>query len=166
MGIIRVDPRPTVGAPRAEFVEGDGTALVELSSVETDLDWVLNKVTVASASPDVDPPVTGVATDDDPSSPLWVGHGHLYTRRIENAIITTQQAAETMARNILADRAPVATVQAAVVPHPHLDPGDTVSIGRARAGATGAYSLVSWSLTLGPDGDMQITATSRKEMPR
>lgn len=165
MGVIRVDPRPVPGPPQALFVEGPGTSLVELSSVATDKDWVVNKVTVASASPEVDPPVTGVAVDDDPASPLGRAYldGHLYSRRVENAIVTTRAQAETMARNILADRAPVTTASAVVHPAPHLDPGMTVSLGRARAGLGGSFTLTSWSLDIAADDLMSITATTRRE---
>lgn len=164
MGVVRVDPRPTPSTPRATFVEGAGTSLLELPTVEVDLDHLVNRVTVASASPDVDPPVSATVSDDDPSSPLWVGLGHLYSKRVENAIITTEAAARTMAANILADRAPVVTVQAMIHPHPHLDPYDTVAIGRARAGVAGDHSLVAWTLGLAPGDEMNITATTRKEL--
>lgn len=164
MGVIRVEPRPGTGPADAHFVEGKNSALLGLPRVETDLSELVNHVTVTSADPDVDPPITGVAFDDDPTSWLYVPEAGLYTHHVSNPLVTTQAQAENWARNILDDRAPVATLDALVEPHPHLDGGDTVNIARARAGVAGDYTLTKWTLGLHPTDKMQITATTRKDL--
>lgn len=161
MGTIRVEPRPTPGQAVADFSEGEHSALVSLPKVEVPAE-MYNVVTVVSADPDVDPPVTGRWSEDDASSPLWVGHGYLYTHRVENGIIRTEQQANAMARNIGVDHSPTITVDATVLPHPHLDPGDTITINRAGVGVTGDYQVTAWTLGLAPGQVQTITATTRR----
>ncbi|UNX54075.1 DUF5047 domain-containing protein [Georgenia sp. TF02-10] len=163
MGVVTVEPIPTGAVPVAVFTEGAGATFSDVR-VGLDLDDLANKVTVVSTSPDVEPPLTAVATDDDPSSPLWIGHGHTYHKRVESGEITTQAQADDLARATLADlQQPVEQVTVTHLPRPDLDPGDTIVLERARAGVAGPRRVVSWSLDLPADGSgMQTTTTTRR----
>ena len=162
MGTVRLEPRPQVGPAVAEFTEGEGAALLEVPSVVTDLDDLVNVVHVGSASPDVDPAVWGRWEDDDPASPLWTGRGHKSVYVTTNAIITTAEQATAMARNIGRDRAVTSDVQALVLPHPHLNPGDTVLLNRARANVAGPHTIVGWQMDITPGGQMVLDTTARR----
>jgi len=163
VGVLRLEPNPGVGPPVADFSEGPKTRLMGLPQVQTPVEY-LNSVTVASADPDVQPPVTGTWRNEDTSIPLGraLSMGRLYHKRIENSIVTTKAQAETFARNYGTNRSSTIQVQLAHLPHPHLNGGDTITINRAQAGVVGDHTVTAWELGTRP-GSLQVsTAETRK----
>src|SRR5690625_3339604 len=131
MGVLTLEPAPEpLSAPRLTFAEGPGARMTQISA-EVDLDRIANAITLASSGRMEDesgnemPPIVAYVEDDDPTSPLWVGHEHIYHRRFESDQIQSQDQANRMAARLLDDyRAIVDTVAVTHFARPELDPGD------------------------------------------
>src|SRR5699024_1705193 len=169
MGAVRLTTRtnPT-SAPVAEWIEGHGCVMLDVSAT-VPFDQVRNRVVVEStATKDADgndiEPVTATAAIDDPTHPLWVGHGHYYDERIETDAVTTQAQANDLAASTLAEKsALVEETEVVIAPHPHLEAGDVTQVSTARAGVSGARQVAAWSLTLGDTGGQRGTLNGRRD---
>lgn len=162
-GRMRVEERPTTTAVRWLFVEGAADCLMVDVTADIDLDEIENVVAVQSDSEDVDPPVVGWWEDDDPTSPLYAGDGHvLFNGPRSNPAVTTLAQAEQVAAQIGATmRAVTQTLVIQTVPVPHLDPWDLVGVTRARVGVEGTSQVTSWTIDLDPTALMAITTSGR-----
>lgn len=169
MGAVRLTKTPDPSAaPVAEFIEGPGCVMTG-ATARVPLDQVRNRVTISStATQDADgeelDPVVSVASIDDATHPLWVGHGYYYDERIETDAVTTQAQADEMAAAELAKRSALAEESEIVIaPFPHLDGGDVVQVSAHRTGLTGARQVSAWSMTLGDLGGMRVTLNGRRD---
>lgn len=169
MGAVRLTKTPDPSAaPVAEFIEGPGCVMTG-ATARVPLDQVRNRITISStATQDADgeelDPVVSVASIDDATHPLWVGHGYYYDERIETDAVTTQAQADEMAAAELAKRSALAEESEIVIaPFPHLDGGDVVQVSAHRTGLTGARQVSAWSMTLGDLGGMRVTLNGRRD---
>ena len=166
MGEFTVDPvqyrsSAAVRARIVEGVSGDGvTQLLSVDTTVTDMDQVVNACTVTSASPDVDPPVSGRFEITDPASPLRVDVRR-YSRSVSNAIVTTAAQAATMARNYVERNSAQVEMTITHTPRPDLNPGDVVEVTLAEAGVWGRWTVLGWSLD-SPTGPQSTTVATER----
>ena len=159
MGVIVARERPTTGRTVADFTEGDGCTVTDISAQTPALD-LKNIVTVVTTSRDVDPPLLGRAEDTDPTSPLFVGRGVKRTLRVQSDTATTQAQVDQLAGQRLADSRSLTTlIELSHRPRPDLDVWDVVTVQRARIGVAGAAQIRAWTLDLAP-GSLQKTTLS------
>lgn len=148
-GVVVVTPHAPVDAPSVGFMEGPDCVVIDVN-VSGETSERINQVTVVSSSPDVDPPVIGVAQVTDPSHPLNVGRGYLLSERVESDAVTTQAQAQALAQKTLQDRlSRRSIVKITHRARPDLDPGGAVFVQRARAGVAGQHTVRAWSLDMG-----------------
>ena len=169
MGDVRLTDAPSPQAtPTAQFIEGPGCVMSGVSAT-IPLDQIANQVIVTStATQDADgndiEPVTATATVDDATHPLWVGHGHTWTARVDTDQVTTKAQAQKLANTELAKRSALTEENELIIPpHPHLDGGDVVQVSTDRAGVSGARQVAAWSLTLGDLGGQRVTVNGRRD---
>ena len=165
MGTIVAGPRPEPTDVAALWNEGPDCAVVSLRRGIAS-GSLPNRVVVTSTSPDVAPPIVGIAEDDDPGSPTWIGRWGPYSRNITSDVIATQAGADALARMQLGRlRAPQETVTVRVPARPDLEYRELISLGSERAGVGGTYRVSGWKLSLAADGVapplMEVTMMQR-----
>lgn len=169
-GGIELGAAPSPSAPAvARFVEGvDCLALS--ASVSVPVGSIANRIRL-ECNPRTDPdgeeaiePFVVTVTDDDETSPLWVGHGYFYDRSVSTDTVTTVEAARAMGEGLLrASQALSETGELVVFPHPHLEVGDVLDVDIASVSMTGARQVRGWSLALGSLGGQRVTTTGRRQ---
>lgn len=148
MGVIVVAPTPEPQSTRFEWQEGPTCPIVHMHRQLT-TSAIRNRVVVTSTSPDVDPPVTGVDQDNDPSSPTWVGRPGFGVRetRIKSDKVTSVEAAQNMAR---ATRMRWARAYEALDvdarQRPDLEFRDLMAASSSRSGVAGLWRVRGWTL--------------------
>ena len=166
-GVVQLRPKPSWSArPVASFQAGPGCAALSASST-VPMGSLVNRVTVTtgarrSTNGDELEPLVAVATDDDPTSPLWVGRGYYYDSHVTADEAATQADVQAMADGLLrAGAARVDTGEIVIFPHPHLEPGDVIQVGIPRAGMVGQRQVTGWALALGDLGGQRVELTGR-----
>lgn len=106
-------------------------------------------------------PVRGVAYDLDPTSPTrWGGPFGRRPRFYSSPLITTQAQATATAASILERTRKLSRRwRLTTVPHPHLEPGDTLAV-TGRDGSTVAHLIDAITVPLAADGRQSITTRS------
>lgn len=98
-------------------------------------DQVKNVVKVVGTSSQNVSGVEGVAFDDDPTSPTYIGTIGPKVKKVESPIVRSDEQANQMAAAILGRLlGPGREVDVDVIPNPALDPFDTVLVRRERLG--------------------------------
>ena len=169
-GIIELGERPSPTAPAvASFVEGEGCmAISAAASVPTGS--IANRMRV-DANPRRDPddtediePFSVTVTDDDPTSPLWIGHGYIYDASVSTDAVTTVAQARAMAEGLLrARQALTESGELVIFPAPHLEVGDVVDVSIPSVAMVGARQVRGWSLALGDLGGQRLTVSGRRQ---
>jgi len=165
-GVIVFGPTPAPEKLSADWSEGDECAVEDLERAITTHNMV-NAVRVVSSNPEVDPPVTGYASDDDPSSPTFVG-GPWNTRGItvQSDVVASEEAATALARSTLSGRRrPTESLRVRVPPRPDLGYRDLVALHRPAAGVGGLFRVGGWSVAITPPGEPPSKMTV-KMLPR
>ena len=84
----------------ADFIEGENCTVVDLSK-EVDTDKLANVVVGTTTSSSVDPPLTSIIRNEDPTSLLSVTRGFLLVKGSESDTITTQAELDRLVRQRL-----------------------------------------------------------------
>lgn len=165
-GIFRVEPLPDLlEAPVAwEVAAGEGGALISVNR-----GWsragIYNVVVATGENSEAGtPPVTGIAEDDDPTSPTYVGgpFGRV-PRFYSSPTLTTMNAAQGAANKLLADgRKPAFTADISSLPNPLLEPGDVIRAIHGDGRRT-LYQIQSLTVDLAPGGEFSLTLIGGKE---
>lgn len=169
-GVIELGERPSPTAPAvASFVEGEGCmAISAAASVPTGS--IANRLRV-DANPRRDPddtediePFSVTVTDDDPTSPLWIGHGYIYDASVSTDAVTTVAQAREMAEGLLrARQALTESGELVIFPAPHLEVGDVIDVSIPSVAMVGARQVRGWSLALGDLGGQRLTVSGRRQ---
>lgn len=151
--------------PALELHEGPGCQMVDLTREVSDV--IYNRVTVTGTNPDLTEPVFGMDEDSDESSPTWVGRMGPYELRIESDVVTTNEAAVSLARMQRGRFArPTETTKVHLRAMPHLDYRARVPMTRRVSGVSGDHLVSRWSLPLPVRGEapdlMELTMMSRQ----
>lgn len=167
MGVVRIGPAPQ-GLHVADMVEGEGCQVTSVTP-EVALSEVCNEVTVTSgARQDADgeelDPISSTWRDSDPSSPTWVGHGHVMRAATITAdeVVTQAQADDLAAAHGRDLVTPTERVAVEHLPMPWLDPGDLVGVAFARVGVSGSREVRAWDLVWGADGGQRTEVVGRR----
>lgn len=159
-GVIVAGPLGPSAQVVCDWQDGTDSPVVSMVRKVT-TSTIVNRVVVASTSPEVTPVIVGIAEDADEGSPTWVGRYGPYELRIESDTIASQAAADNMAATKLGQlMRPSETVEVTVPPRPDLWYRDRVLLARARVGVAGEHQLSAWSLDLA-GGLMRVTMMSR-----
>lgn len=165
-GLGRVNMRPTptfADDPVKTIREGEGGNLVSIG-IELDRTEAYNRVVAFSSNAAIDPPVRGVATDEDPSSPTYYfGPFGKKPQFYSSPFIATQDQADSAAASILADELGVASgLSFSAVPDPRLECGDVVLFQRAALEVDDAHIVETLTIGLGPESPMFGTTRVRQ----
>lgn len=161
-GLLTLAP-DVLSDPVATIAEGESGVLVQASRTWT-RDASYNAVIATGEATGEAAPSRGVAYDVDPESPTYYygpfGRVPLFW---SSPLLTTdamaQAAAETRLRNQLGTTQQVRFGSYVL---PHLEPGDTVTVTRARSGIGEDNVLDSITCPLGPEGVMQGQTRARQ----
>ena len=163
-GNLTVDTGDLPSVPIADWTEGDDCRVSKLSrSVKTS--EVVNAVRVTTTSSDLVPPMVGVAQDDDPTSPTWVGRFVRWYETTSDAA-TTQDAVDAAAAQIFTEkRYPTDSVKIECPARPDLMARSLVMLGSPDLGVAGGYRAQAWNITLPHGGEapqnMTVTMADR-----
>jgi len=170
LGVITAVPadRERADVRDVGWAEGDNCSMFSLSHQIT-TDDMLNVFLVEGASPDLqgneETPVgvSAVVRDDDPTSPLWVGHGRIYSDYYQSDAFTTEEQCIAYAKTEMARRrALINKVELVARARPDLDLGDVVVVSRARSAVWGTWEVLAWSMALGPNSGMSVVVSDRR----
>jgi hypothetical protein len=103
-------------------------------------------------------PLRGVAEDDDPTSPTWIGgpYGYQVDYKTSNLYTNPQLVASA---DLLIALGSIESIQIQAIPKVDHEPDDVVEITRARAGLTSElYVIDSFQLGFGTAGVLDFTA--------
>ena len=144
MGVITAAVPPSPSAIAAQWVEGPGCPVVEVSSV-VKTSTIPRRVVVVSTSPDVSPPVVGEWVNPDADAMTIVTE-----TRVESSAVTSVEGARALAR-LTGERwaRPQQSVSALVPPRPDLGYRDLAALTRERAGVAGVFAVSGWEMTMG-----------------
>ena len=165
-GIFHVEPLPDLlSAPVAwEVAAGPRGALIGASRGWS-REGMYNIVVASGENSESDtPPVVGVAMDEDPTSPTYVGgpFGRV-PRFYSSPTITTVSSAESAAKKILVDAVkPGMTADISSLPNPLLEPGDVIRVVHSD-GRRDLYQVQSLSVDLAVGGDFTLGMIGGKE---
>ncbi|MFD9069139.1 DUF5047 domain-containing protein [Streptomyces lasiicapitis] len=110
------------------------------------------------------PPISYLATDDDPNSPTYWGGP--YGRRpkfYSSSTLTTEEAcAQAAGLKLKASKAPNASGDFSALPNPALEPGDVIRVIHSDA-TRELHQVQSFSVPLDTGGDFPITTIGAKE---
>ncbi len=163
-GQLVAEPRTAAsnGQTVLDLSVGDDCRMESLSRT-LDEAQLLNRLTVRSKSPEVDPPVYATVEDDDPASPLYIGRGFIYADVIDSDAVTTEEACRNLATVELADRrALIESVDLVHTVRPEINPGELIEVTEPKTGATGVYQISSWAIGLEPGSLMRTRVTDRR----
>ncbi len=164
-GTLRSATPASQSVPVLELHEGEGCQMVDLTREVSDV--IYNRVTVTGTNPDLTEPVFGMDEDDDESSPTWVGRMGPYELRIESDAVTTNVAADSLARMQRGRFArPTETTKVHLRAMPHLNYRDMVPMTRRASGVQGDHLVSRWGMSLPVRGEapelMELTMMSRQ----
>lgn len=128
-GVLVIHPEPDPTAPVWEVNTGAGGVLVNLSR-ELSRDGVYNIVVATGEGADETNPVRGVAYDDNPNSPTYIGgpFGPV-PRRYSSPLLTTSAQCIKAARTVLRRSLGLPySVDFTAIPNPALEPWDPVTV--------------------------------------
>lgn len=146
-GAISCGPAVEPDAPALDWQEGPTCAVTELGR-GINYAAMTNYVECRSTSPEVNPPVVGVAQDSDPGSSTYTGR-LMWPTYIRSDVVTTAEAATNMAAATYGRyRRPLETVRVTIPSRPDLDYRQPARIARASAGVAGDYAVSSWNLRM------------------
>lgn len=146
-GVITCGPAVEPDAPAIDWQEGPLCAVTDLGR-NINYSSMTNYVECRSTSPEVDPPVVGIAQDSDPGSSTYVGR-LMWPTYIRSDAVTTVEAATNMARATFERyRRPLETVKITIPTRPDLDYRQPARIARAAAGVAGDHAVSSWNLRM------------------
>ncbi|MDP2710784.1 MAG: DUF5047 domain-containing protein [Solirubrobacteraceae bacterium] len=155
-------PWADLSNPVLNVFEGDSGLLLDAAN-----DWdrarTYNRVIATGEGDGTNPPVRGVATDDDPLSPTFYGGPFGKVPRFyRSQFITTTEQAIAAAQGFLA-RERGTTQQMTLTAHvvPHLEVGDTIRITRHALGVIEREHAVD-ALTIPLTGDAGMTIRTRE----
>lgn len=162
LGVARVEPLQPLGATPVWYISPGlgGTKVRSTRGVSRSKTYNAVSVTGESDGDQDQPPVYGVARDDDPlSATRWGGPFGKRTRFYSSTLITTEAQADAVARAQLDKvRGVVRTCVVETVQHPGLDAGDVISV-HVDEGRRMQLRVESFALTLGL-GTMSVTAAT------
>jgi hypothetical protein len=161
-GVLRLVPS-VLSESVAEIVEGEGGVLVEAGRRWT-REGTFNRVIATGENTTETAPARGVATDDNPLSPTYYfGRFGKVPRFFPSPFITTDAQAESAAQKILDDELGTSEqVSFGSLVLPHLEPGDTVRVTRARAGIDEEHIVDAIAVPLGPTGVLSGQTRARQ----
>lgn len=144
MGVITAAVPPSPSAIAAQWVEGPGCPVVEVSSV-VKTSTIPRRVVVVSTSPNVSPPVVGEWVNPDADAMTIVTE-----TRVESSAVTSVEGARALAR-LTGERwaRPQQSVSVLVPPRPDLGYRDLAALTRERAGVAGVFAVSGWEMTMG-----------------
>ncbi|MFF1684578.1 DUF5047 domain-containing protein [Streptomyces sp. NPDC058254] len=110
------------------------------------------------------PPVSYLATDDDPGSPTYWGgpYGRRPMFYSSSTLITTDACAQAAKLQLAKAKAPNASGDFSSLPNPALEPGDVLRVAHPD-GVRELHQVASFSVPLDTGGDFPITTISAKE---
>ncbi|KUF18863.1 DUF5047 domain-containing protein [Streptomyces silvensis] len=145
------------------IAEGEGGTLISAARQMTRT-GVFNAVVVSGENTASDAlPVSGVAYDNDPSSPTrWGGPYGKVPKMYTSALVVTQGDANALANYMLTDlTAPNIQTSIDSLPNPALEAGDCVKVEYARRKER--FIVQSLTIPLTAEGDFSITLRGGKE---
>jgi len=162
LGRCVMRPEPTfTSEPVGEIAEGSN-----MLGVVVDLDRgpAFNKVIATSSNSSLTAPVTGSATDNDPSSPTQYGPRFgRKARRFSSPFLTTVAQCNSAAAAILASNLGVArSINATVVTDPRREVSDVITVKREALGLNNELHIVD-RMTLGLGSTESMTASVRAQ---
>lgn len=165
LGDFVLRPRSTDATPDWELESGDLGVLVNAEE-SLERSSVRNGVLVRGQATADAPPVTYLATYDDPTSPLrWGGPFGRVALVSDSQSVTTLGQAQDVAASLLWLRLGLSrTILIRTVPNPAIEPDDVVRVGLPD-GRTETHVVNAVQLGLGPDATMELTTTSLLEAP-
>ena len=154
--------RPASGGLVADWSEGPGCPVLALAW-EQKTSTIPRQVVAVTTNPDVTPPLVGVWVHPDAAAMDIITE-----TRVESSTVTTQDAADSLARLTGQRWARRQVAVTATIPQrPDLDYRDTVSVVRPLSQLHGLFEVSGWDLTLsGPDSPpdpMQVHLMTRLE---
>ncbi|WP_030997510.1 DUF5047 domain-containing protein [Streptomyces sp. NRRL F-5630] len=161
--VIRDLPDPLTSPVVWEIADGEGGTLIDMGR-QMSRTAVYNAVVVSGENSASDaPPVSGVAYDNDPSSPTrWGGPFGRVPKIVTSSLVYTQGDCNSLAAYMLGDlTAPNVETSISSVPNAALEAGDCI-----RTGAKGRRQLhiaQSFTVPLAPTGDFPITLRGGKD---
>ena len=158
--IVCAPPEP--GTHVGDWVDGPTCPVVEYRW-EQRTSSIPRRVVVVSTSPDVTPPIVGVWEHRDAASMQIITE-----TRVESSTVTTQDAADSLARLTGQRWARRQVAVTATIPQrPDLDYRDTVSVVRPLSQLHGLFEVSGWDLTLAghdqPPALMTVSLMTRLE---
>ena len=110
------------------------------------------------------PPVSFLATDDDPNSPTYWGgpYGRRPMFYSSSTLVTTDACAQAAKLQLAKAKAPNASGDLSSLPNPALEPGDVLRVAHPD-GVRELHQVASFSVPLDTGGDFPITTISAKE---
>lgn len=152
-----------------DYTEGQVSNLISLSRSLTD-EQTYNLV-VAAGEP-ADPadgseppaPARGVAQDDDPASPTWVGgpYGVVPKFFVSPFIATDAQAVDAAKASLLRSLGGTEVVAFDALVNPAHEVGDVVQVTRGASRANARYVIDSFTIPLDANSTMSVTTRKRR----
>ena len=147
-GNIQVGPQAEPAGPVVDWQEGPACLVSEMT-LEHGIEHMGNQVTAVSTHPDAEGLYVTVS-DDDPSSPTWVGSWGVHplpTVRSEKT--ASESGLRSLALMALGKGLrPTEGVSVVVPQRPDLDYQHPVLLARQQLGVAGTHRVSSWQLTL------------------
>ncbi|MEV4037722.1 DUF5047 domain-containing protein [Streptomyces umbrinus] len=146
-----------------DIAEGEGGTLISASR-QMSRTSVFNAVVVSGENSAADTaPVSGVAYDNDPSSPTrWGGPYGRVPKMYSSSLVVTAGDAQSLANYMLADlTAPNLQTSISSIPNPALEAGDCIRV--SYAGRKELFIAQSFSVPLTAEGAFPITLRGGKE---
>ncbi|WP_425837348.1 DUF5047 domain-containing protein [Streptomyces fractus] len=156
-------PDPLAAPVVWEFAEGEWGNLISASR-QMSRTAVFNAVVVSGENSSSETaPVSGVAYDNEPTSPTrWGGPYGRVPKLYSSSLVVTQGDAQALANYMLADLiAPNVQTSIEASPNPALEAGDCVRV--SYAGRKELFIVQSFSVPLTAEGDFPITLRGGKE---
>ena len=159
--------RPREGDPAPVWALSSGDAGVMVNAEESlERSNVRNGVIVRGQASADQPPVSALATFDDPASPLrWGGPFGKVALVSDSQSVASLEAAQNAAQSLLRLRLGLSrTIALRSVPNPALEPDDVIAL-ELPDGRSETHVVNAVRTGLGPDASMEITASSLLAAP-
>lgn len=161
--VLRPEPDPEVDSPVWTIEDTVNPTIISLRRKVTD-ENTFNRVVVVGEGSGLDYPARGIWQDDDPSSPTYIlGPYGTVTQVIRSSmVLTDQQAYEAARAQGLRVKGATEAIELEIIPMSALEPGDIITIMRTKSKVWGQFIIDSFSIPLGEDGTMRITARRQR----
>jgi len=162
--ILRDEPSLLTSEPVAEISEGESGVLLTAS-----LAWTrrhsFNRAIVTGSNAAATATFRGVATDNDPASPsYYFGRFGPKPYFVNSPLVTSNASAAKAAKAILVAKQGVAkSLSFGAIPNPAIEPGDVVTVRRARLTLDEPVIVDTITIGLGPEDSMSCEVRSRQE---